>query len=62
VAMETEEKTGPSWKSRAVAALILGIAAWILLKVAIHVIAAVAWTVAVVVAIIAFIWALRVLL
>jgi hypothetical protein len=59
---QTEEKSGPTIKTRLVAALILGVAAWFLFKIVIHVVAAIALTVGVVVAIIALIWALRVLL
>ena len=56
-----EEKTGPSFAMRVVAALVLAMAAWFLLKVVIGFIAAVAWVVAVVVALIAVVWAARTL-
>jgi hypothetical protein len=56
-----EEKTGPSFAMRVVAALVLALAAWFLLKVVIGFIAAVAWVVAAVVALIAVIWAARTL-
>ena len=56
-----EEKTGPSFMMRVVAALVLALAAWFLLKVVIGFIAAVAWVVAVVVALIAVAWAARTL-
>ena len=46
---------------RALAIFVLLIAAWILLKVVIGIVTAVFWTVAVVLAIVAIIWALRVL-
>jgi hypothetical protein len=46
---------------RAIAILVLLIAAWILLKVVIGIVTAVFWTVAVVLAIVAIIWAIRVL-
>jgi hypothetical protein len=55
------EKTGPTLLSRALAAVVLVIAAWLLLKVVIGIVAAVAWTVVAVVAVVAVIWALRVL-
>ena len=56
-----EEKTGPTFGMRVVAALVLALAAWFLLKVVIGIIAGVAWFVAVVVAIIAVVWATRTL-
>ena len=56
-----EEKTGPSFAMRVVAALVLAMAAWFLLKVVIGIIAGVAWFVAVVVALIAVVWAARTL-
>jgi hypothetical protein len=56
-----EEKTGPSFMMRVVAALVLALAAWFLLKVVIGIIADVAWVVAVVVALIAVAWAARTL-
>jgi hypothetical protein len=56
-----EEKTGPTFGMRVVAALVLALAAWFLLKVVIGIIAGVAWFVAVVVAIIAVVWAARTL-
>jgi hypothetical protein len=42
--------------------VVLLIAAWVILKVVIGVIAAIAWTVVTILAIVAVIWALRVLL
>jgi hypothetical protein len=56
-----EEKTGPSFAMRVLAALVLALAAWFLLKVVIGIIAGVAWFVAVVVAIVAVVWAARTL-
>jgi len=56
---EQESKT--SWGARLLAVLILAVGAWILLKVVIGVVVAVAWTVAAIVAVIAVIWAVRVL-
>jgi hypothetical protein len=56
-----EEKTGTSFAMRIVAALVLALAAWFLLKVIIGIVAGVAWFVAVVVAIIAVVWAARTL-
>lgn len=57
-----ESARGPSLLARAVALVILLAAAWILLKVVIHVALAVATVVVVVLAIVAVFWALRVLL
>jgi hypothetical protein len=56
-----EEKSAPSFTMRVVAALVLALAAWFLLKVVIGIIAGVAWFVAVVVAIVAVVWAARTL-
>lgn len=56
------EKTGPSLASRALAVVVLLIAAWVILKVVIGIVAAVAWTVVTILAIAAVIWALRILL
>jgi len=56
-----EKSAGPSLVMRVVAALILALAAWFLLKVVIGIIAGVAWFVAVVVALIAVVWAVRTL-
>ena len=56
-----EEKTGPSFAMRVVAALVLAMAAWFLLKVVVGIVAGVAWFVAVVVALIAVVWAARTL-
>ena len=56
-----EEKTGPTFGMRVVAALVLALAAWFLLKVVIGFIAGIAWFVAVAVAIIAIVWATRTL-
>jgi len=47
---------------RALALVILLAAAWVLLKIVIGVVTAIAWTVVTVLAIVAVIWALRVLL
>ena len=56
-----EEKTGSSFGMRVLAALVLALAAWFLLKVIIGIVAGVAWFVAVIVAIVAVIWAARTL-
>jgi hypothetical protein len=55
------EKTGPSFGARVVAAVVLALAAWILFKVVIGVVAAVAWFVVAIVAVVAVIWAVRTL-
>jgi hypothetical protein len=56
------EKPGPSILSRALAVIVLAVAAWLLLKFAIGFVAWLATVVVVIVAAIAVIWALRVLL
>ena len=55
------ESSKPSITSRLVAVVILGVAAWVLLKIVIGVVVAVAWTVAAIVAVIAVFWAVRTL-
>ena len=55
------EKTGPSFGARILAAVVLAFAAWILFKVVIGIVAGVAWFLVVVVAVIAVIWAVRTL-
>ena len=52
------EETGPSLLSKAVAAVVLLFAAWLLLKFVIGFVAAIAWTVVGVLAVVAIIWAL----
>jgi hypothetical protein len=56
------EKPGPSILSRALAVIVLAVAAWLLLKFAIGFVAWLATVVVVIIAAIAVIWALRVLL
>jgi hypothetical protein len=46
---------------RVLAALVLALAAWFLLKVVIGIVAGIAWFVAVIVAIVAVVWAARTL-
>ena len=57
-----EEKSGSSFGMRVLAALVLALAAWFLLKVIIGMVAGIAWFVAVIVAIVAVVWAARTLL
>jgi hypothetical protein len=59
--MQQAEKSGPSLLSRALAVVVLLVAAWLLLKFAIGFVAWLATVVVVIVAAIAVIWALRVL-
>jgi hypothetical protein len=56
-----DEPSSPSIGARVLAVLVLAVAAWFLLKVVIGVIAGVAWLVAVVLAIVAVVWAMRTL-
>lgn len=56
-----EEKTGPSLAARALAVIVLLIAAWILLRVIIGLVAGIAWIAMVVLAIVALVWAWRTL-
>ena len=53
---ETESR--PSWGARIVAVVVLAIAAWVLFKLIIGTVVAIAWIAAVIVAIIAVFWAL----
>ncbi|MDX6648971.1 MAG: hypothetical protein QOJ97_922 [Solirubrobacteraceae bacterium] len=59
--MEKTEKTGPSLARRALAVVVLGVVAWLLLKVVLSVVAAVAWVVVAVIAVIGVLWALKTL-
>ena len=59
--MENTEKSGPSFGARVLAAIVLALAAYVLFKVIIGVVAAIAWFIVAVVAIIAVIWAVRTL-
>jgi hypothetical protein len=56
-----DEPSSPSIGARVLAVLVLAVGAWFLLKVVIGVIAGVAWLVAVVLAVVAVVWALRTL-
>jgi hypothetical protein len=56
-----DEPSSPSIGARVLAVLVLAVAAWFLLKVVIGVIAGVAWFVAVVLAVVALVWAMRTL-
>ena len=55
------EQTGPSLAKRALAVVILLLAAWILIKIVIGIVAAVFWIVLAVVAVIAVLWAINTL-
>ena len=59
--MAEKEKTGSSLASKAIAIVVLAVAAWILLKVILRVIAGVAWIVAAVVLVVGVFWALNTL-
>jgi hypothetical protein len=59
--MSTSNPSGASLGKRAIAVLILLIAAWIIVKAVIGIAVAVFWTVLVIAAVIAVIWAIRVL-
>lgn len=55
------ESSRPSLFTRALAILVLAVAGWILLKLVLHVLFAVATFIVVIAAIIAIVWAVRVL-
>lgn len=59
--MSSSRVSGPSLGKRALAVLVLVVAAWILLKVVIGFVTAIATVLAVVLAVVAVIWAIRVL-
>jgi len=56
-----ESESKPSIVSRLLAVVVLAIGAWILFKLVIGTVVAIAWTVAAIVAVIAVIWAIRTL-
>jgi len=56
---ETESR--PSWGARIIAVIVLAIGAWILFKLIIGTVIAIAWAAAAIAAVIAVIWALRTL-
>ena len=56
------ENSGSSIAQRLIAGVVLAVAAWFLLKVVIGLVAGIAWFVAVVVALVAVVWAARTLL
>jgi hypothetical protein len=56
-----EEKTGPSFAVRALAVVVLLLAAWFLLRIVIGLVAGIAWIVLVVLAVVAIVWAWRTL-
>lgn len=55
------EQTGPSLARRALAVVILAVAAWLLLKIVIGIIASVAWIVVAVIAVVGIFWAINTL-
>jgi hypothetical protein len=61
VSTSTQPSTGSSLGRKAIAVLVLAVAAWLLLKVVIGFVTAIATTVAVVLAVVAVIWAIRAL-
>jgi hypothetical protein len=56
-----QEKSGPSFGARIIAAIVLVVAAWFLFKVVIGIVAGVAFFLVVVVALVAVVWAVRTL-
>lgn len=51
------EKTGSSFGMKILAILVLAVAAWILLKVVIGILAGVAWIIVIVLAVVGILWA-----
>ena len=60
--MQQADTRGPSLFARALAVVVLLVAAWLLLKFAIGIVAWLSTVVVVIVAVVAVVWALRVLL
>lgn len=56
-----KEKTGASLGRKAIAVIVLAVAAWLLLKVILSVIAGVAWIVVAVIVVVGILWALNTL-
>jgi hypothetical protein len=56
-----EERSSSSLGARVLAALVLAVAAWLLLKVVIGIVTGLAWIVAVVLGLVAVVWAVRTL-
>ena len=56
-----EETKGPTLLRRALAVVILAVAAWLLLKIVIGLIASVAWIVVAVIAVVGILWAVNTL-
>lgn len=56
---ETESR--PSWGARIIAVVVLAVGAWVLFKLIIGTVIAIAWAAAAIVAVLAVIWALRTL-
>jgi len=56
---ETESR--PSWGARIVAVLVLSAAAWVLFKLVIGTVVAIAWAAAAIAAVVAIVWAVRTL-
>jgi hypothetical protein len=54
-----ETPTKSSFGSRIIAGLVLAVAAWVLFKIVIGTVVAIAWTVAAIVAVIAILWAIN---
>jgi uncharacterized membrane protein YccC len=59
--MAEKEKTRSSLASKAIAIVVLAVAAWIVLKVVLSIVAGIAWIVAAVVLVVGVLWALNTL-
>lgn len=59
--MEKTEKTGSSLGRKAIAVLVLALAAWLLLKVIVGLIAGIAWIVVAVIVVVGVLWAFNTL-
>ncbi|MCW2991945.1 MAG: hypothetical protein JWM73_2539 [Solirubrobacterales bacterium] len=59
--MNDETEAKPSWGARIIAVIVLAVGAWILFKLIIGTVVAIAWAAAAIAAVVAIIWALRTL-
>jgi hypothetical protein len=59
--MKNTEKTGPSLGRKAIAVVVLAVAAWLLLKIVIGLIAGIAWIVVAVIVVGGVLWAINTL-
>ena len=57
--MDEETETKSSFGAKIIAVLVLAVAAWVLFKIVIGTVVAIAWTAAAIVAVVAILWAIN---